>query len=142
MSWIGRWGGSRSGLRELSRGVCDAVAGAGDGLDRRWGAEFAAEPADGDLDGLGERVNVLVPGPGEEVFGAEGGGGCFHQGLEHGEFLDRDVDLAAVAGDGAVERVELCPGRAQDAGLPLNTFPRMVPSSVIPAHAWSAMTPR
>jgi len=40
--------------------VCDAVADAGDGLDERRVAEFAAEPADGDLDGFGERVGVLV----------------------------------------------------------------------------------
>jgi hypothetical protein len=72
-------------------------------------------PADGDLDGLGERVGVLVPDPGQEILGAEDTGGCFEEGLEHGEFLDRDVDVAAVAGDGAAERVEFYPGRAQDA---------------------------
>src|SRR5579864_1905860 len=93
--------------------VCDPVADAGDGLDERGVAEFAAEPADGDLDGLGERVGVLVPGLGEEVFGAEGGGSRSEERLEHGEFLHRDVNLAAVAGYSAAERVELHPGRAQ-----------------------------
>jgi len=55
-------------------GIFDPVADAGDGLDERGAAVFAAEPADGDLDGFGERVGVLVPGLGEEVFGAEGTG--------------------------------------------------------------------
>ena len=52
----------------------------------------------------------------EEVSGAEAGEGCFEEGFEHGEFLAREVELAAVAGDGAAERVEFHPGRAQDAG--------------------------
>src|SRR6266568_8490624 len=105
---------SRGGL---VAGICAQVADARDGLDGRGVAEFAAEPAEGDLDCLGERGGVLVPGLGEEVFGAEGGGGCFEEGREHGEFLDRDVDGLAVAGDGAAQRVEFYPGRAQDAGL-------------------------
>jgi hypothetical protein len=56
----------------LVAGICDPVADAGDGLDGRGVAEFAAEPADGDLDGFGERVGVDVPGLCQEVFGAEG----------------------------------------------------------------------
>jgi hypothetical protein len=51
------------------------LADAGDGLDERWVTESAAESADGDLDGLGERVGVPVPGVGEQIFGAEDGGG-------------------------------------------------------------------
>src|SRR5436190_11008852 len=73
MGWAGGWGLS-----------CDS-------RHRGWSgwagvAEFA-EPADGDLDGLGERVGVLVPGPGEEVFGAEGGRRCFQEGLPAGRVL-------------------------------------------------------
>jgi len=85
--------------------ACDPVADAGDGLDKRRVAEFAAEPADGDLDGLRERVRVFVPGLGEEIFGAEDAGGCFQQGFKDGEFLDRDVDVVAVAGEVAAAYV-------------------------------------
>jgi len=55
--------------------VCDPVADAGDGLDERRVAEFATEPADGDLNRFRERVGVFVPCLGEEVFGAEDAGG-------------------------------------------------------------------
>ena len=58
------------------RGVCssDAIADASDSFDHVWVAEFAAQPANGDLNGLGERVGVLIPDPFEEVFSAQGGG--------------------------------------------------------------------
>jgi hypothetical protein len=95
----------------LVAGVCDAVADAGDGLDGRGIAEFTAEPADGDLDGFGERVGVLVPGLSEEVFGALGGGGGLEEDFQDGEFLDRDVEGPTVAADGAAEWVEFYPGR-------------------------------
>jgi hypothetical protein len=54
-----------------SGGFRDPVSDAGDGLDC-WGfSEFAAQSADGAVDGVGERVDVLVPCLDEEVFGAE-----------------------------------------------------------------------
>jgi hypothetical protein len=39
----------------------DPVSDARDGLDEFGVVEFAAEPPDGDLDGLGEWVGVFVP---------------------------------------------------------------------------------
>ena len=53
-----------------------------------WGfSEFSSQSADGDVDGVGERVDVLVPDLGEEVLGAEDGVLGAHQGFEHGELL-------------------------------------------------------
>jgi hypothetical protein len=49
-----------SGARRVA-GSGDPVSDAGDGLDDVGVVEFAAEPADGDLDGFGERVGVFVP---------------------------------------------------------------------------------
>ena len=79
-------------------------------------AEFAAQAADGDGDGVGERVGVLVPDLFEQVLGAEEGRAGAQQGLQQGELLDRQVELPAVAGGGAAERVELDAGRAQRPG--------------------------
>jgi len=45
----------------LSATGSDAVSDAGNGFDRWWLAEFAAQPTDGDVDGFGEGVGVLVP---------------------------------------------------------------------------------
>jgi hypothetical protein len=45
------------------------------GLDDVGVVEFGAESADGDLDGLGERVGGFVPYLGWQVLGAEGGWG-------------------------------------------------------------------
>jgi hypothetical protein len=49
----------------LAAGVCDAVADAGDGLDRRGIAEFAAEPADG----AAERIE-FYPGRAQDPLAA------------------------------------------------------------------------
>src|SRR5208282_6687553 len=107
----------RSGSRAMRMtGRCDPVPDAGDGLDDLRVAEFAAEPADGDLDSFGERVGVFVPGLSQQVLGAESGGCSRHERLEHGELLGRNLDLAPVAGDYAVQGIELNPGHAQDAG--------------------------
>jgi len=43
--------------------------------------------------------------------------GGFEQGFEHAEFLRREIKVAAVAGDGPAERVQLDPGRSQDPGV-------------------------
>ena len=65
------------------------------------------ESADRDPDGVGERVDVLVPGLLEQSFGAERGGAGSEQRFEDGALLGGEVELPSVAGDGASERVEL-----------------------------------
>jgi len=82
-------------------GVGDPVADAGDAPDGVGVAEFAAEPTDGDLDGLGGRVGVFVPCQGKQVFGGQGGWCGPDEGLEDGELFGGDLDLVSVAGDGA-----------------------------------------
>ena len=47
------------------------------GLDDVGVVESGAESADGDLDGLGERVGGFVPYLGWQVLGAEGGWGAY-----------------------------------------------------------------
>ena len=70
-----------------SRRLCDAVTNVGDGFDC-WGfSEFASQPADRNLDDVGERVDVLVPHLVEEVFGAEDRLWAPHEYFEHGELF-------------------------------------------------------
>ena len=55
----------------------DVVADSGGGVDDVGLAEFASESGDGDLDGVGEWVDVLVPGLLEETLCAKrAGAGC------------------------------------------------------------------
>src|SRR5215218_4185729 len=58
-----RVGGVRAGV--------DSVADAGHGGDEPWFAESFAQCGDGDAHGVGEGVGVLVPGPFQELFGAD-----------------------------------------------------------------------
>src|SRR5579872_586459 len=101
-------------LPRLSRSgrLRDAVADAGGGVDDVGRAQLASEPGDGDLDRVGERVNVLVPRLLEQPLGAEGGGRGREQGLEHGTLLRGELDRSSVPGDGAGQLIELDPGRA------------------------------
>ena len=78
-------------------------------------AEFASESGDGDLDGVGEWVDVLVPGLLEEPLGAERGGAGFEQGFEHRALFRGELDRLSVAGDGASRGVKLDPGRLERA---------------------------
>src|SRR5262249_47920183 len=85
----------------------DAVAGFGDGLDDRWVAELAPEPADGDLDGVGEGVGGLVPDPLEELLGGNDPAlGCEQQ-LEDTELLGRKVEWSALSTGASLRGVEL-----------------------------------
>src|SRR5580704_15553289 len=107
-AWLEAWLGARLGG--------DAVADAGGGADDGRLAELAAQAADGDRDGVGERVDLLVPDLLEEGFGAEEGGAGAQQRLEHAELLDRQVQRAPVPDGCAAQRVELETARLQDAG--------------------------
>ena len=62
------------------------VSDVGDGADDGGFAEFAAEPADGDGDDVGEGVGMLVPCLFEEVFGGQDGRVRSHEGLQDREF--------------------------------------------------------
>src|ERR1700735_464614 len=62
----GSWYSSRT-----LTGASDPVAGLGDGVDDRGIAELCAQPADGDLDRVRERVRGLVPDPREELLGGD-----------------------------------------------------------------------
>src|SRR5271166_4582932 len=128
------WGGWRDERR--ARGLAASLA-AGRGVrepardpvshSRRRGddgriAELPAQAPDGDRDGVRERISELVPDLLEQVFGAQIGRAGPQQGLEHAEFLDRQVKLTAIPARGSPDRVELDRGRAQYApasgGLP------------------------
>ena len=61
-----------AGLRARSR-VSDAVPDVCDRLEWWRFAQFASQPADGDVDGVGERIGAVVPYLGVEVLGAEHG---------------------------------------------------------------------
>jgi len=92
---------SRAG-RERSGGFFDPVSDVGNGFDCRGFSEFASESADGDVDGVGEGVNVFVPYLGEEVFGAEDGVLGAHEGFEYRELFGTEVELSSVASSGVV----------------------------------------
>src|SRR5687767_10371589 len=47
----------------------DPVAGLGYRLDERWIAELGPQPADRDLDGVGERIRLLVPDALKQLLG-------------------------------------------------------------------------
>src|SRR6266511_3126588 len=85
----------------------DAVADAGDGLDDRWLAEFAAQHHDGEPDDTGERVDVLVPGLLQQLFGGHHAAVGAQELGEHGELFAGQRNVLAVAGDGPEMRVEL-----------------------------------
>jgi len=74
----------------------DAVADAGGGGDNRRFAQLAAQPPDGDRDGVGERIGLLVPDLLEQGFGAQEGRARAQQRLEHPEFLDRQIERTSV----------------------------------------------
>src|SRR6187397_596469 len=84
----------------------DPVAGAGHGGDDPGLAEALAQSRDRDAHGVGERVRVLVPGPRQELFGADDTAFGGDEDLEHGELLPGQGDVAAVAVDLASERVQ------------------------------------
>ena len=94
-------------LARLRRLLGDAVSDAGRVLDDVRFSELAAQAADRDADGVGERVGVLIPGLLEQSFCAERAGAGPEQRFEHGELFGGEVELSAVAGGGTGERVEL-----------------------------------
>src|SRR5215471_6026220 len=88
-------------------GTSDPVAGFGDGLDDRRVAELGPEPADCDLDGMGEGVSGLVPDPLEELLGGNDPAlGCEQQ-LEDTEFLGRKVEWSASSTGASLRGVDL-----------------------------------
>src|SRR3569833_165226 len=78
------------------RGV-DPVADDWHRGDQPWLAESLAQRGDGDTDGVGEGVGVLVPGPFQQLFGADDTtlGGDEH--FEHGELFASERDVTSVA---------------------------------------------
>ena len=96
--------------RAESGGFGYSIAEPGGGVDDAGLAEFASEAGDGDPDGVGEWVDVLVPGLREELLCAECAGAGFEQCLEHGTLFCSEFDRSPVAGDGAGEQVEFDPG--------------------------------
>src|SRR4051812_45088872 len=84
----------------------DAVPDAGHGGDHPGFAEPLAQRRDGDADGVGERVGVLVPRPCQQLLGADDTAFGRDQHFEHGELLPGERDVAAVAVDLASERIE------------------------------------
>jgi hypothetical protein len=84
----------------------DAVADAGDRGDDPWLAEPFAQCRDGDADGVGKRVGVLVPGSRQKLFGADDTAFGGDEHLEHGELLARQRDVAAVAVDLPTKRIQ------------------------------------
>src|SRR3954471_17309593 len=96
-------------VSSLAPGVwlsADAVPGAGYGGDDPRFAEPFAQCRDGDAHGVGERVGVLIPGPFEELFGADDAAFGSDEDLEHGELLPGQRDVAAVAVNLAAERIQ------------------------------------
>jgi len=79
---------ARAGWLVLCGWAGDAIADAWGGGDDRRVAELAPQAADGDRDGVGERVGVLVPRLLEQAFGAEVGGAGAQQRLQNCELLD------------------------------------------------------
>ena len=69
-------------------------------------AESFAQCGDGDADGVGEGVGVLVPGPLQELFGADDTAFGGDEDLEHGELLPGERDVASVAEDLPAEGVQ------------------------------------
>src|SRR5437660_1127422 len=107
--------GRRASGRSAGR-ADDPVSDAGYGLDNRWLSQLPAEPADGDRDGSGERVGVLVPGLFQEVFGAEDGVISSHERFEHRELLGGEVELLPVAVGGMAQGIKFDAGGAEDTG--------------------------
>src|SRR5688572_6811022 len=101
----GRLSTSAVGEGGVGAGV-DPVADAGHRGDEPWLAQAFAQGGDGDADGVGEGVGVLVPGPLQELFGADDPalGGDEH--FEDGELLPGERDVASVAEDLPAEGVE------------------------------------
>src|SRR5690606_29144877 len=84
----------------------DAVADAGHGGDDPGLAEPFAQGRDRDAHGVGERVRVLIPGPGQELFGTHDTAFGSDEDLEHGELFPGERDVAAVAIDLPAERIQ------------------------------------
>src|SRR3954453_17189917 len=62
---------------------------------------------------IGERVDVLVPDPFQELFGADDGAVRAQELLQHPELLARQPDIAAVAEHLTAGRIEGDPGTLQ-----------------------------
>src|SRR5215217_4841231 len=90
----------------VSGAVVDAVADAGHGGDDPGLTEALAQCGDGDADGVGERVGVLVPRAFQQLLGAHDAAVCGDEDLEHGELLAGERDVPAVAVDLAPERIQ------------------------------------
>lgn len=69
-------------------------------------AEPFAQRGDGDAYGVGEGVDVLVPGPFEELFGADDPALGGDEDVEDGELFAGERDIASVAEDLPAEGVE------------------------------------
>src|SRR4051812_44637981 len=84
----------------------DAVPNARHGGDDERLAEALAQGGNGDADGVGERVRVLVPGPFQKFLGADHTALGGHQYFEDGELLTGEPHVPAVAVDLTPERIQ------------------------------------
>jgi hypothetical protein len=79
--------------------------------------KLASQPAHGDLNDVGELVDVLAPYLVEEVLCAEDGVAAAHEGFEYPGFFRRKIESSSVAGGGVAQGVEFDPGRPEDPAL-------------------------
>src|SRR4051812_25636445 len=104
-------GSTIAAVRPRQQFGLEPVAGAHHRLDGRLRIvvtdELAAQRSDGDADGVGQRIRVLVPHVLEEPFLAEHLAGVSHEVPKQGELLGREVEEPSSAGGLEARRVEL-----------------------------------
>src|SRR5258708_8403043 len=101
----------------LNGAIRDAIPEAGERLDHLRLSELAPQPADRDLHSLGERIRVLVPHLLKEVLRAECSRCRPHEGLQHGELFDRQIELLPLTCHDVSQGVELDVRRPEDAWM-------------------------
>jgi hypothetical protein len=94
------------GRLSTSTAGVDAIADARLRGDDPRRAEPFAQGGDGDADGVGEGVGVLVPGALQQLFGADDPALGGDEDFEHGELLAGERDVAPVAEDLAAEGIQ------------------------------------
>jgi hypothetical protein len=109
----------------------DAVAEAGRGLDGLGVAELALESCDGDIDGAGEGVDVLVPGLERELLGSERARAGVKQRAQNGELLPLRLS-------GRPSRVAV--RRLGSSSIPAARRMRLVAAGLRRARAWMRRT--
>lgn len=98
-------------------GIDEPVADAGfvDDL-RAGGAEFAAEVADVDAEGLALVGELGWPDPADDLAESDDAAGVFGEGVEEGEFGGGELEAIAGEGGFVVEEIE-CQGSGGDFGV-------------------------